>query len=126
MLDTHTLLFALAEPTRLGPDAHAVIKDASTELVVSAATAWEIATKHRLGRLGQAAGLIAAYDRHLRRLGARELPVTSDHALLAGGLEWDHRDPFDRMIAAVAMLEGCTVVTADRALRTLDGIATCW
>lgn len=52
--------------------------------------------------------------------------MTSDHALLAGGLEWDHRDPFDRMIAAVAMLEGCTVVTADRALRTLDGIATCW
>lgn len=86
----------------------------------------EIATKHRLGKLGQADGLVAAYPSHLSRLGARELPITGAHALLAGGLAWDHRDPFDRMIAAQAMLEGLPVVTGDEALRALDGLATYW
>ena len=126
LLDTHALLWALTETDRLGTTALAAISKRSNDLVVSAASAWEIATKHRLGKLGQADGLVAAYPSHLSRLGARELPITGAHALLAGGLAWDHRDPFDRMIAAQAMLEGLPVVTGDEALRALDGLATCW
>lgn len=126
LLDTHALLWALTAPDRLGPAALEVIADADSTLWVSAASAWEIATKNRRGRLGQADGLLAGYSRHLIRLGATELPITSDHALLAGTLDWEHRDPFDRMIAAQAMIEGLTLITGDAQLRSLGGVATLW
>ncbi len=126
LLDTHALLWALTDPDRLSPRALEIIGDTGSALAVSAASAWEIATKHRLGRLGQADGLVAAYMKHLSRLGIDELPIAGEHALLAGGMAWDHRDPFDRMIAAQAMIEGFPVVTKDRVLHDLDGIATIW
>ena len=126
LLDTHTLLWALAEPSRLGRQAHHTIADRSSRLVVSAASAWEIATKHRLGKLPYADGLIGGYSRHLDRLGVERLAVTEDHALLAGRLEWHHRDPFDRMLAAQAMIESLTLVTDDAAFSGLPGLATRW
>ena len=126
LLDTHALLWALTEPDRLSAAALEVIGDAGPELFVSAASAWEIATKHRLGKLGQADGLVAAYAKHLSRLGVDELAISGEHALLAGGLAWGHLDPFDRVIAAQAMIEGLTVITRDPALHDLGGIATLW
>lgn len=126
LLDTHALLWALTEPDRLSASALEIIGDSGSELVVSAASAWEIATKHRLGKLGQADGLVAAYMKHLARMGVDELLITGEHALLAGGMAWEHRDPFDRMIAAQAMIEGFTVITRDVALHNLGGIATLW
>lgn len=115
LLDTHALLWALTDPLRLGSLARAVIENPATRLLVSAATAWELSTKHRLGRLPQADPLLAAYPRHLARLGAQELPVTSEHALLAGALDWSHRDPFDRMLVAQALLESLPLVSCDSA-----------
>lgn len=126
LLDTHALLWALTEPDRLSPTARALIEPPDNELIVSAASAWEIATKNRLGKLGQADVLVAAYTRHLHRLGAREASITSDHALLAGSLPWEHRDPFDRVIAAQALLEGLSIISADPALHALGGVATVW
>lgn len=120
------MLWAWTEPARLSADAHAAVSDRDNDLLVSAATAWEIATKNRLGKLGRADGLIAGYARNLERLRARELLITSSHALLAGGLTWSHQDPFDRMIAAQGILEGLSVITADPALHALDGLATHW
>lgn len=126
LLDTHSLLWALTDPSRLGSLAHEALADRSSSLVVSAVTAWEIATKHRLGKLPQADALLGAYSRHLDRLGAERLPVSEEHALLAGRLDWAHRDPFDRMLAAQAILESLTLVTADEAFTSLPGITLLW
>ena len=126
LLDTHALLWALTDPTRLGPRAHDVIVDRSTTLIASAASAWEISTKHRLGKLAQADGLVGGYTRHLDRLGVVRLAVTDEHALVAGRLDWEHRDPFDRMLAAQAMIESLTLLTDDHAFEGLPGLAIQW
>lgn len=126
LLDTHALLWALTDPSRLGPAAERVIVDASTDVVVSAVSAWELSTKHRLGKLPQADGVLAGYGAHLTRLGARPLPIEDDHALLAGRLDWHHRDPFDRMLAAQAMLTSHSLVTADPVFTDLPGVRVLW
>lgn len=126
LLDTHTLLWALTDPRRLGRRGRALISDRSTRLVVSAVSAWEIATKHRIGRLPQADAIIAGYARHLDRLGVDRLGVGEEHGLLGGQLDWDHRDPFDRMLAAQAMIESLTLITDDPAFTTLSGVRTLW
>lgn len=126
LLDTHTLLWALTDPSLLGSSARIVIEDRTSRLVASAASAWEIATKQRLGKLPGAHVLVEGYARHLNTLGVERLPVSEEHALLAGKLDWAHRDPFDRMLAAQAMIESATVITKDPDLTSLSGIATLW
>lgn len=126
LLDTHALLWALTEPGRLGHEAREIIVARGSQLVVSAASAWEISTKRRLGKLPQADVLVGAYSRHLERLGADRLSVTEDHALLAGGLRWEHRDPFDRMLAAQAMIESMTLLSHDPVFAGLSGVAVRW
>lgn len=126
LLDTHTLLWALTDPGRLGTDARRVMENTSSPLVVSSASAWEIATKNRLGRLPQADVVLAAYADHLRRLGARSLPIEDRHALLAGRLDWEHRDPFDRMLAAHAMLDELTLISRDPVFSGLPGVRVLW
>ena len=126
LLDTHVMLWALADPARLGRTAREVIENRSSRLVVSAVSAWEIATKHRLGKLPQADVLLGAYSKHLDRLGVIRLPVTEDHALLAGRLDWNHRDHFDRMLAAQAMVESLVLITGDPAFAGCPGVPTLW
>ncbi len=126
LLDTHTLLWALTAPSRLGAEAARVVADRRSQVVVSAASACEIATKHRIGKLPQADAVIGGYARHLDRLGVTRLPLTEDHCLLSGGLDWEHRDPFDRMLAAQAMIESMTLITDDSAFQGLPGLRTLW
>ncbi|WP_106848723.1 type II toxin-antitoxin system VapC family toxin [Blastococcus sp. Marseille-P5729] len=126
LLDTHALLWALTEPDRLGREASTAIRDRSTELRVSAASAWEIATKQRLGKLPGTSALVRGYAAHLRRLGAQELAVTNEHALLAGVLTWEHRDPFDRMLAAQTIIEGLVLVTRDAVFQEVADLSTLW
>lgn len=95
--------------------------------MVSAASAWEITTKHRLGRLpGGDALFLAGYARNIARLGAERLPITDEHAIVSGALDWPHRDPFDRMLAAQAMVETLVLVTNDVAFANLPGLRTVW
>jgi PIN domain nuclease of toxin-antitoxin system len=94
--------------------------------LASAASAWEISTKQRLGKLPGADALVEGYPRHLSTLGVERLPVSEEHALLAGKLDWAHRDPFDRMLAAQAMIESATLVTMDPSFTALSGLATLW
>ena len=126
LLDTHALLWTLLDPERVpAPTLHR-IRDVGTDLIVSAASAWEIGTKFRLGKLGAAQPVVHGYADHLTRLRARELPVSSSHALTAGTLTWEHRDPFDRVIAAQCMIESIPLVTADRELGAFPGVQVVW
>jgi PIN domain nuclease of toxin-antitoxin system len=116
LLDTHVLIWSLYEPARLSDDARAAIEKVENVRLVSAATAWELSTKVRLGKLEMARELFASYHDHLVTFQATELVVTSKHSLLAGSFAQTHRDPFDRILAAQALLEGVPLVTADPAL----------
>ncbi|GAB3129660.1 type II toxin-antitoxin system VapC family toxin [Tsukamurella serpentis] len=116
LLDTNALLWLVSVPDRIAPPALAVVEDPANELFVSAASAWEISIKTRLGRL-DGAGILSSWSDTLHAMGAQELPMDSADATLAGQLNWDHRDPFDRMIVAQATRRGLAIATSDRAIR---------
>lgn len=112
LLDTHTLLWWLADDSRLGPAARALIADERNEAWVSAASAWEISIKRALGKLEAPEDL----DSIVADEGFERLPVTFFHGEQAGALPPLHRDPFDRMLIAQAQAEGLELVTADERL----------
>lgn len=119
LLDTHAFLWWLADDARLSRRARKAIADPQQTVYFSPASAWEIATKHRIGRLPEARELLADFPGILDRAGFQELPIATKHAVLAGTLQGPHRDPFDRMLAAQALCENLAVVTADDALGAL-------
>ncbi len=126
LLDTHAFVWAVSDPDRLGEKARNLITEPTNSLVVSAATAWELATQVRVGKFPEAEPLVAQYDRLVQRLGASHLAISHAHSLRSGGLSWPHRDPFDRMLAAQAMLENYQLVTRDQAFSDLGGLVTVW
>ncbi len=126
LLDTHVLLWLLTDPERLTTTVREALVDTRSRLYVSAASAWEIATKQRLGKLPQADALVRGYEAHLTRMVVESIDITAAHSLLAGALDWSHRDPFDRMIAAQCMLESLPLVSADEAFGTLAGVRVWW
>jgi PIN domain nuclease of toxin-antitoxin system len=111
LLDTHTLLWWLDGDRRLSRQARDVIADEDNEVWVSAASAWELATKARLGKLAGALDVASDVAGSLTRQGFLELPITVLHAQRAGGMRIDHRDPFDRMLIAQAQIEDLPIVT---------------
>ena len=118
LLDTHALLWWLAEPDRLSPAAHQAISDPANRVHVSAASGWEIATKVRLGKLPATSELLDDLPQLLAAQGFETLPVTLLHGLHAGRYSMAHRDPFDRLLAAQAELGGLTLVSLDPALQS--------
>ena len=126
LLDTHALLWVLVDPGRVPAETLAAVRAPETTVYVSAASAWEVATKHRLGKLRGAAAVVSGYREHLARLRAEELTITGHHALTAGTLQWSHRDPFARVIVAQAVQESLPVVTSDAALVEFPAIRTVW
>jgi PIN domain nuclease of toxin-antitoxin system len=118
LLDTHVLLWLLSAPERISEPVRDALADRSNPLLVSAASALEIATKVRLGRLN-AAELVTTMGRRLEDIGADALSISLEHALLAGSLSWPHRDPFDRLLVAQATIEDATLVTVDTAITDL-------
>lgn len=117
LIDTHVLLWALLNPSQLSETAREILANPDNTVLVSSATALEISTKHRLGKLDEATGVLQDYAGHLRRFLAEELAITSAHALLAGSFPQSHRDPFDRVLAAQSLLEGVPLLTNDNAFR---------
>jgi len=125
LLDTHALVWWWTDNQRLPTAARTAIASSDNLVLVSAATAWEIATKHRLGKWPEVAALLDGFDANLRRSRFTSLPITHQHARLAGALEGEHRDPFDRMLLAQARLEELAVVTGD-AVFAGYGAAVVW
>jgi PIN domain nuclease of toxin-antitoxin system len=112
LLDTHVFLWLLAEPERLGGHIGAV-EDPSNELLLSAASSWEIAIKIQLGRLDLPDDPRRYIPDRMRVIGAKPLPIEHNHALAVRELPLLHRDPFDRMLVAQARDLRLTIVTAD-------------
>ncbi|HWW05307.1 type II toxin-antitoxin system VapC family toxin [Collimonas sp.] len=120
LLDTHLLLWAAGEPGRLSAEASLLIDSPENELFFSAASLWEIAIKNGLGRAD-----FQVNARLLRRglldNGYSELPIGSEHAVAIDSLPSIHKDPFDRMLVAQAMVEGITLLTADASVAQYPG-----
>jgi PIN domain nuclease of toxin-antitoxin system len=125
LLDTHTLIWWWTEDSSLPASARRLIGSRSSEVLVSAASAWEIATKVRLGRLEVAADLARDFGRYLAREGFESLSITSEHAMRAGILPGSHEDPFDRMLVAQAQIESLAIVSND-ALLDGYGVSRLW
>ena len=122
LLDTHTFLCWVFADARLSRRARTAIEDdTQNQVFVSAASAWEITTKHRIGKLPNAA--VVAGD--VAGEGFNELSVSMRHAQRAGGLAGHHQDPFDRMLIAQALLDDLTLVSNERAFDAY-GVPRLW
>ena len=115
LLDTQVWLWMVATPERLAPPARALVTAADNELLLSAASAWEIAIKHALGKLTTPEPPDVFVPRLMAQLGITPLPVLHRHALHVATLPPRHRDPFDRLLVAQAQLEEVPILTADPA-----------
>lgn len=125
LLDTHTLLWWLFDDPRLSAAAREIVAAPANEILVSAATAWEVATKHRLGKLAVATELVKDIDGWVDRAGFTALPISIVHAQRAGAWPHPHRDPFDRMLAAQSTIEELPLVSQDPAFESF-GIHVVW
>lgn len=126
LLDTHTLLWATRDNARLGKNALAIIEDANAPVFVSAVSAYEIMYKFQLGKLPEYEYVAENYFDVLRRFAVNELPISAQHAHFAGKIEWTHRDPFDRLLAAQAVADNMTLITNDPALQDLSWVTVLW
>jgi PIN domain nuclease of toxin-antitoxin system len=125
LLDTHALLWWLAGVRRLSAGARAAIGDQANEIYVSAASAWEITTKFRLGKLPGVGPIAADVAAAVAAQEFLELPVAMRHAQHAGGLPGPLRDPFDRMLMAQSLLEAMPLVSSERSFDSY-GVRRIW
>lgn len=122
LLDTHVLLWLATDNERVPSSLRREIAAAS-DVFVSAASAYEIAQKTRLGRLPHGGRILARWSHLLDALFATELSLSASHMRTAGEIVWDHRDPFDRMLVAQAQLEGLLLVTKDARLQSYSEVS---
>lgn len=113
LLDTHVWLWMVQEPAQLNPAARAILGDADSLLVLSAASSWEIAIKCSLGKVELPGSVRDFVASRMRRDLVDGLPVTHAHALQVARLPLLHRDPFDRLLVAQAQVERIPIMTAD-------------
>lgn len=125
LLDTQTFLWWIVDDPRLSARAAAIIRDPNSEIWFSAASAWEIAIKAQLGRITFEDDPVEFIPRQVVANGFRNLPIQSDHALHVLKLPLLHRDPFDRMLAAQALVEKMVLLTADQTMPAY-GVQVIW
>ena len=125
LLDTHALLWWLFDDPKLSTTARDIIAGAENEILVSAASTWEISTKHRIGKLPEAGDIVRLLPMHIRKARFTELGVSVDAGLLAGNLPGPHKDPFDRMLIAQARLNSLPILTRDPVFRDY-GVTVLW
>ena len=114
LLDTHALLWWLDGDQQLPDLARSLIASERHQILISAASAWEIATKVRIGKLPGAVEVADRFGEIMIDQGFATLPITIEHARRAGLLPGEHRDPFDRMLIAQAQIENLTLLSNER------------
>jgi PIN domain nuclease of toxin-antitoxin system len=125
LLDTHALIWLLLDSEKLSVRARDAILLPEATLFATAASAWEMATKYRLGRLPEVEYLLANFAHVLRDAAITPLMLSFEHGVRAGLLDNEHKDPFDRMIAAQAIVENLSVITIDPKIAAL-GARVIW
>lgn len=120
LLDTHALLWWVLDSKELSRKARRALSDVNNDVYVSAATAWEVATKFRIGKLPDADQLAHSFSDTLQRLGFLELPISIEHAERAGLMRIKHKDPFDRMLIAQSQAEGLVLVSNEEVFDTFN------
>ena len=118
LIDTHVLIWWALDDPKLSKRARAVMSSFESDIFVSAASAWEMATKVRLGKLPGAEAFVWEFPARVERLGFRELAITIEHGQRAGLLPGDHRDPFDRMLIAQAQTENIPLISNEQVFDT--------
>ena len=116
LLDTSAFLYLALDDRRLSPQARSAVQDVHAEVYLSAISVWEVAAKHRLGKLRLGEPLERFFQIICRDLALLRLPFTEEAALEASTLPNVHGDPFDRMLICQAMVHGCSIVTPDEAI----------
>jgi PIN domain nuclease of toxin-antitoxin system len=124
LLDTHTLVWWVEGREKLSAKARETIQDDDTVVLVSAASAWELAIKARLGKF-KSRELSERLDEQILEEGFVALAISIEHALRAGGLDSPHKDPFDRMLIAQAQIEDLSVISKDKAFDNF-GVRRIW
>ncbi len=122
LLDTHVFLWWDGGSASLNREAARLIADPVNQVFVSAASVWEIALKRRLGKLAFTGSPAAAISAN----GFFEAPVVAADGEAGGGLDWGHKDPFDKLLVAQAVRLGAVLVTADAAVRAFGGVGLFW
>lgn len=120
LLDTHSLIWWGNDDPRLSLAARDAIAEMDNGIYVSAVSAWEIATKARIGKLAEMPDAVKRYPILVAQNGFLVLPIREDHALKAGQYAQAHRDPFDRMLAAQAAIEKMPLITCDAEFSQFD------
>jgi PIN domain nuclease of toxin-antitoxin system len=126
LLDTHTLVWALTQPTLLSNTARGLLSNPDHDVFVSSATPWEMAIKFRSGKFPEAGSILPAYHAILTKARFREIQITGAHGIRAAGLQTTHKDPFDRILVAQSLEENLTLVSADPLLTGLGAINVVW
>lgn len=121
LLDTHALIWAVADPGRLPDDVRTTIIDPANVILVSVASAWEVAMKRAIGKLE----FMDVTTELLDRYGFERLDIRLDHVAAVAGLPPLHHDPFDRMLVAQASLDDLTIITRDTHVHDYD-VPTRW
>ncbi|MCY2968610.1 MAG: type II toxin-antitoxin system VapC family toxin [Planctomycetota bacterium] len=125
LLDSHILIWALDDPSKLSVTAIRTLQDPANEMVISAGTMWELSIKIALGKLTLSLPFREFLNKAIAALGLVVLPITLDHADRQSGLPFHHRDPFDRLLAAQSLVEGITIISAD-AIFDQYGVKRTW
>lgn len=125
LIDTHVLIWWVKDASLISSKVREILADEQNIITVGAASAWEIATKVRIGKLSFPQGFLDTFNGSVRALGFESLDITSVHAVTGAQLVGDHKDPFDRLLAGQAICEGLILVSADPAIKRL-GVDTLW
>ena len=125
ILDSHTLIWAADTPTKVPPKAMSIMRHPAAELFISLATIWEIAIKFSKGRLLLSLPYRRWIDKAMVDLDLAILPITLDHAEFQSALPFHHRDPFDRLLASQALVEGIPLIGGD-AIFDAYGVIRIW
>lgn len=120
LLDTHVALWALDNDPRLSGDARTLIEDEKSSCFISAASVWEVAIKWSTGKLDAPGGFPAEFHEEMALRGVVGMPVYDTHAAAVADLPLHHRDPFDRLLVAQAMIEDMAIVSKDEILNAYD------